>query len=88
MIPKQLFEDHCSQLLFTNDLQLPHNHCVKKCLYLEFFWSLLSRIWTQYEDLLSETRKTRTKKTPNTDTFHAVNQSKICLYFHYKRQQS
>ena len=36
----------------------------KKCPYLEFFWSVFSRIWTEYRDLL--------RKTPNTDTYYAV----------------
>ena len=45
------------------------NHCVKrleKCPYLELFRSKFSRIWNEYG-------KMRTRKTPNTDTFHAVN---------------
>ena len=45
------------------------NHCVKrleKCPYLELFRSKFSRI-------RSESGKMRTRKTPNTDTFHAVN---------------
>ena len=33
--------------------------------YSEFFWSVLSHIWTEYG-------KIRTRKTPNTDTFHGV----------------
>ena len=32
--------------------------------YLEFFWSVFSRIWTEYG--------VRTRKSTNTDTFHAV----------------
>ena len=34
----------------------------KMCPYLEFFWSVFSRIWTEYE-------KIRTRTIPNTDTF-------------------
>ena len=51
----------------------------EKCPYLEFFWSVLSRIRTEYGKILriplriqSECGKIRSRKTPNTDTFHAV----------------
>ena len=37
----------------------------EKCPLSEFFWSVFSRIWTEYE-------KIQTKKTPNTGTFYAV----------------
>ena len=37
----------------------------EKCLYLELFWSAFSRIRTEYG-------KMRTRITPNTDTFNAV----------------
>ena len=37
----------------------------KKCPYSGFFWSVFSRIRTEYEEI-------RTRKTPNTVTFHAV----------------
>ena len=40
----------------------------KKCPYSELFWSVFSRIRTEYE-----CGKLRTKKTPNLDTFHTVN---------------
>ena len=46
-------------------------HCVK-CPYSELFWSLFSRIRTGYGEIHSKFRKIRTRKTPNTDTFHAV----------------
>ena len=56
-------------------------------MYLEFFWSVFSRIWIEYEDLRSkssysksECGKIRTRKTPNMDTFHAVK----CLNFNSK----
>ena len=29
------------------------NHCVKKFLYSEFFWSAFSRIWTEYGEIRS-----------------------------------
>ena len=50
----------------------------EKCPYLKFFWSLFSRIRTEYVEIRvslpiqSEYGKIRTKKTPNTDTFYAV----------------
>ena len=47
--------------MYTNKLR-------KKCPYSEFFWSTFSRIQTEYGDIQS----VRTKITPNTDTFHAV----------------
>ena len=53
-------------------------HCVKKCLFSEFFWSVFSRIWTEYGEIPSVSpysvrmQETTARKTPNTDTFHAV----------------
>ena len=47
----------------------------KKCPYLEFFWSIFSRIRIEYSAYLrieSECGKTRTRKTPNTDSFYVV----------------
>ena len=44
----------------------------EKCPYSEFFWSLFSRIWTEYGEIKSKCGKIRTRKAPNTDTFHAV----------------
>ena len=44
----------------------------------DIFWSVLSRIWTDYGEIgvsiriQSECGKIRTRKAPNTDTFHAV----------------
>ena len=43
--------------------------------YSEFFWSLFSRIQTEYEEILriqSKYGKIQTRKSPNTDTFLAV----------------
>ena len=46
-----------------------------KCPYSEFFWSLFSRIWTEYRKILcilpiqSELGKMRTRIITNTDTF-------------------
>ena len=58
-----------------------------KCPYSEFFWSVFSRIWTEYGDMLavslltqSECGKIRARKIPNTDTFYALkNSSEIGL---------
>ena len=53
-------------------------HCVKSCPYSEFFLSAFSRIWTEYGEIRSispysvQCGKIPTRKTPNTDTFHAV----------------
>ena len=53
----------------------------KKCPYSELFWFTFSRIWTEYGEngvslhIQSECRKMRTRRTPNTDTFHAVNRT-------------
>ena len=53
----------------------------KKCPYSEFFFSVFSRIRTKYGEIVRispysfRMRKIRTRKTPNTDTFHAV-----CVY--------
>ena len=49
----------------------------KKCPYSELFWSIFSRIRTEYGysvslRILSECGKKRTRITPNTDTSHAV----------------
>ena len=50
----------------------------KKCPYSELFWSAFPRIWLNTERygaslrIQSEYGKIRTRITPNTDTFHAV----------------
>ena len=52
----------------------------KKCPYSEFFWSVFSRIWTEYGEILSislysvRRGKMHTRKCPNTDSvmFSAV----------------
>ena len=50
----------------------------ERCPYSEFFWFVSSHIWTGTERygvslrIHSECGKIRTRKTPNTDTFHAV----------------
>ena len=52
-------------------------NCVK-CRHSEFFWSVFSRIRTEYGEISvshriqSECGKIRTRKTLNTDTFHEV----------------
>ena len=42
----------------------------EKCPYSEIFWSVFSRIRTEYGEMRS--RKTQSRKTPNRDTFDAV----------------
>ena len=47
----------------------------KKGAYLEFLWSVFSRIRTEYREILrirSECAKIRTRKTPNMGIFPAV----------------
>ena len=50
----------------------------KKCLYLEFFWSVFSRIWTEYGEIRSispyavRMRENTDRKTANTDSFYAM----------------
>ena len=50
----------------------------EKCPYSEFLWSVISRIRAEYGEILcissiqSECGKMQTRKTPNTDTFHAM----------------
>ena len=57
--------------------------------YSEFFWSAFSRIWTEYQEteylsvFQSKYGKTRTRKTPNMDTFYAVSISDYNLYINY-----
>ena len=47
-----------------------------KCRNAEFFWSVFSRIWTEYGemwiDIQSEYGKIRSRKNSILDTFHAV----------------
>ena len=47
----------------------------EKCPYSEIFWSVFSLIRTEDEEILRiqyEYGKIRARKTPNTNTFHAV----------------
>ena len=50
----------------------------KRCPYLELFWSVFSRIRTEYREIRSisrysvRMRENVNQITPNTDTFHAV----------------
>ena len=56
----------------------------ENCLYLEFFWSVFSRIWTEYGISLriqSKCGKIRTRKSSNTDTFHAVESLNMYIIF-------
>ena len=54
-----------------------NKYYVKSIRYSEFFWSVVSRIRTEYGDLLckffqSECGKTQIRKTPNTDSLYTV----------------
>ena len=62
----------------------------EKCPHSEFFWSIFSRIRTEYGKILavsfriqSESGNIRTRKTSNTDTFHAVPFIRIFCTFHF-----
>ena len=64
-------------LLLTLSRQMPDGyyktlHMREKCRYLNFFWSVSSRIRTKRRvniRVQCKCRKMRTRKTPNTDTF-------------------
>ena len=60
------------QLYFTKFFIINKLH--EKCSYSEFFWSAFPRIcrYSVSLPIKSESRKTRTRKTLNTDSFHAV----------------
>ena len=61
----------------------------EKCSYSELFWSVFSRIWTEYGEALVSLRiqfecgKIRTRTAPNTDTFYAVIIMKGSLSFNF-----
>ena len=71
--------------VFFDEKQQKNAHCAKnkKCPYSELFWSIFSRIWTEYGEIWvslrikSECGKMWTRVTPNTDIFHAVCQEII-----------
>ena len=62
-----------------------HSHCVKSIQVRSFFWSVFSRIRTEYGEILvslciqSECGEIRTRKNSYLDTFHAVSSY---LHFH------
>ena len=51
----------------------------KKCPYSGFFWSIFSRIRTEYGEIRSSARmrENTDQKTPHTDTFYAVKWVKL-----------
>ena len=55
----------------------------KKCPYSEIFWSVFSRIRTEYREILrippysGRMWENTDQKTPNTDTFHGVSYLKL-----------
>ena len=60
-----------SLIWYENHGQLNENHCVKNVR----IWSFLAHIRTKTKWFQSKCGKIRTRKIPNTDTFHAVNKS-------------
>ena len=70
---------HFSKLVLINEQKLNSKHTLhEKCLYSEFFWSVYPVFWQNTEkcnlslSIQSECGKIWIRKTPNTDTFHAV----------------
>ena len=61
-----------------NNLTYPQQELCEKSPYSEFFRSVFSRIWTENGEIHSisshsvRMRKSTEQKTPNIDTFHAV----------------
>ena len=52
------------------------------CPYSEFFWSIFSCIWTEYGEILHLFVFSRNaRKTPNMDTFHAVDIFKDLAFY-------
>ena len=72
----QPFENQSRRWIFF--LKIVKDTLREKCPHSEFFWALYSRIRTEYREMRSispfqsEYGKIRTRKTPNTDTFHSV----------------
>ena len=67
--------DNLPAKLFINFYYLLSPLLREKYPYSEFFWSLFSRIRTEYGEILriqSKYWKIQTRKTPNTNTFLAV----------------
>ena len=62
----------------SNQRKIASGTLRKKCLYSELFWSVLSRIRTEYREIQSislhsiRMRENTPRITPNTDIFHAV----------------
>ena len=59
-----IFVDFLFHLLETFNSLVKLLTLLEKCPYSEFFWSVFSLIWTEHGE--------KRRKTPNTDTFHAV----------------
>ena len=60
--------------IFLTNKKLSAVSLREKCPKTEFFWSVFSRIWIEYRDLLRKMRcgKGRTRKTPYLDNFYTV----------------
>ena len=91
-----MFSDKCSCLIIAFLCQwsiiFARDTLREKCPYLEFFWCIFSRFLTEYGFTVnlrihSECGKIRTRKTPNTDTFHAViyMHKRICEAISHRR---
>ena len=77
-IKGNLCENKCATILWAKNKEL--NHCVKSVLIQSFFWSVFSRLRTEYGQILRISlnsvrmrENTDQKKNPYLDTFHAVN---------------
>ena len=53
-------------------------HCVNSVQIRSFFWSVISRIRTDYGEILNTVGKYGPEKTPYLDTFHAVICNLLC----------
>ena len=89
MLPKLVLTSSHAMSVYSQELQVDYSDIVfgllllvcsyslhENCPYSEFFWSVFFHIWTEdgkIWSIQSKCGKMRTRKTPNTDTFHAVN---------------
>ena len=62
-----IWRNSLNETLYKNKIKSSESRCflISRCPYLEFSWLVFSHIQ-------SECEKIRTRKTPNTDTFHAM----------------
>ena len=77
------FLGYCIELrtVTTRVTLVSYQSLLKKCSYSKFFWSVFSRMLTEYGKMLNistysvEMWENTDQKTTNTDTFHAVSYS-------------